>query len=318
MHFAPTTDVARSALHRYPGAVPALNQSSRAILWMIASCVAFASMWVLIRWASVSVHPFEIVFFRNLIGLAVLVPMLVRTPGLLKTSRLPVHARRATSGLLATLGTFYAVANAPLATALAINYTAPLFATVGAVMLLGEKLHTRRIATLLIGFAAMLIVIRPGHLPMTFGIAAALLSAVATGFSIVAIRQLTGTDDSRAVAAWSFVLMLVPSLVIALFVWTWPPMTVWPLLFAIGGVAAIGQLTMAKAYSLAEATAIMPYDFVRFAIVTLAGVTLFGERWDWITVAGGVVIVLSTIYLAYREGRVAHSARAEGTAAEAS
>ena len=285
---------------------------------MIASCMAFAAMWVLIRWASTTVHPFEIVFFRNLIGLAVLVPMLVRTPKLLKTARLPAHARRATSGLLATLGTFYAVANAPLATALAINYTAPLFATIGAVVLLGERLHARRIATLLIGFAAMLIVIRPGHLPMTAGVAAAVLSAIATGFSIVAIRQLTGTDDSRAVAAWSFVLMLLPSLAIAAFVWTWPPPGVWPVLGAIGVVAAIGQLTMAKAYSLAEASAIMPYDFVRFALVTVAGVSLFGERWDWITLAGGTVIVLATIYLAFREARVAASARISAAPAEPS
>ena len=282
---------------------------------MVVSCVAFASMWVVIRFASASVHPFEIVFFRNLIGLACMAPMLWRNPGLLKTSRLPVHARRATSGLLATLGTFYAVANAPLATALAINYTAPLFATLGAVLLLGERLHARRIATLLIGFGAMLAVLRPGHLPLTPGIAAAIVSAVATGFSIVAIRQLTGTDDSRAVAAWSFVLMLPPSLIVALFVWSWPPQAVWPLLLAIGAIAAIGQLTMARAYSLAEATALMPYDFVRFAIITVAGVALFGEHWDGVTVAGGCVIVLATIYLAYREARAGRSARAAATAA---
>ncbi len=292
-----------------------LTPATRGALWMIVSCIAFGTMWVMIRFASHSLHPFEIVFWRNAVGLVVLTPMLLTNRGLLRSERMPIHLRRATSGFLATMGTFYAVANAPLATALAINYTAPLFATVGAVMLLGERIRVRRIATLLIGFAAMLIVIRPGHLPLTPGIGAAVLSAVATGFSIVAVRQLVGTDDPRAVAAWSFILMLVPSLIVASFVWTWPPVRIWPLLGLMGTAAAVGQLAMNRAFSLAEASAIMPYDFVRFGIVTWAGIALFGERWDWLTLAGGAVIVLATIYLAYREARVG---RIEAVAAEAS
>lgn len=285
---------------------------------MIASCTAFASMWVTIRFASRTLHPFEIVFFRNVIGLAFLAPMLLSNPGLLKSARMPIHLRRAMSGFIATLGTFYAVSNAPLATALAINYTAPLFATVGAVLLLGERLHVRRVSTLLIGFVAMLVVIRPGALPMTPGVIAAVVSAIATGFSIVAIRQLTASDDSRAVAAWSFILTAPPSLLVAAFVWTWPPAHIWPLLLAIGGAAAIGQLTLSRAFALAEASAVLPYDFVRFGLVTWAGIALFGERYDWLTIAGGVVILAATIYLAYREAKVARSARVSAAAADPS
>lgn len=280
--------------------------------------MAFASMWVNIRYASRTLHPFEIVFFRSAIGLVFLLPMLLRTPGLLKRARMPLHLRRALSAFIAMLGTFYAVSNAPLATALAINYTAPLFATLGAILLLGEKLRTRRIVTLLIGFLAMLVVIRPGALPMTPGVIAALVSAVATGLSIVAIRQLTALDDSRAVAAWSFILTALPSLIVASFVWTWPPIGVWPFLLAIGGAAAIGQLALSKAFALAEASAVLPYDFVRFGLITWAGIALFGEQYDWLTIAGGGVILASTIYLAYREARVAKSARVSAAAAEPS
>ncbi len=275
---------------------------------MIVSCLAFGSMWVLIRYASREVHAFEIVFFRNAIGTAVLLPMMLRNKGLMRLDRVRANLRRATSGFIATTGTFYAVAHAPLATALSINYTAPLFATVGAVLFLGEKIHARRVAALVAGFAGMLIVVRPGALPMTAGVLAAVISAVSTAFSIIAIRQLVATDDSRSVAAWTFILMTPPSLLVALTVWEWPPAHVWPLLVAIGCVAAVGQLSMNRAFALAEASAIMPYDFVRFGLVTIAGITLFGERLDTLTIVGGVVIFGATVYLAVRERQLARNA----------
>ncbi len=281
--------------------------TTRGVYWMIVSCIAFASMWVLIRYASRSVHAFEIVFFRNAIGTLVLVPMLLRNKGLLRVDRFSIHIRRATSGFIATMGTFYAVAHAPLATALSINYTAPLFATAGAVILLGETIRVRRIAALVVGFVGMLVVVRPGALPMTPGVVAAMVSAVSTAFSIIAVRALVKSDDSRAVAAWSFILMTIPSLVVASFVWTWPPLATWPLLLAIGVAAAIGQLSMSRAFALAEASAILPYDFVRFGLVTVAGIALFGERYDTLTLVGGALILASTIYLALREAQLARA-----------
>jgi drug/metabolite transporter (DMT)-like permease len=286
------------------------SSTNRGVFWMVISCIAFASMWVMIRYASRDVHAFQIVFFRNAIGTLVLLPMLLANKGLLRLDRFSTHLRRATSGFIATMGTFYAVAHAPLATALSINYTAPLFATVGAVLFLGEKIGARRVAALAIGFIGMLIVVRPGALPMTSGVIAAMLSAVSTAFSIVAIRSLVSSDDSRAVAAWSFILTTIPSLVVAGFVWTNPPLRLWPLLFMIGSVAAIGQLSLSKAFALAEASAILPYDFVRFGLIAAAGILLFGERLDTLTIVGGAIILATTIYLAVREAQVARAARA--------
>jgi drug/metabolite transporter (DMT)-like permease len=285
-----------------------VTTTTRGILWMILSCIAFASMWVMIRFASHDVHAFVIVFFRNLFGTLVLVPMMLRNKGLMRIGRLRANLRRATSGFIATTGTFYAVSHAPLATALSINYTAPLFATVGAVLFLGEKIQARRVAALIIGFAGMLIVVRPGALPMTPGVLAAMLSAVSTSFSIIAIRQLVASDDSRSVAAWTFILMTPPSLVLAVLYWTPPPLALWPLLFVIGCVAAVGQLAMNRAFALAEASAVLPYDFVRFGLVTIFGITLFDERLDAMTILGGVVIFGATVYLAVRERQVARAA----------
>jgi drug/metabolite transporter (DMT)-like permease len=277
---------------------------------MILSCVAFAAMWVMIRYAARQLHAFEIVFFRNAVGSLVLMPMLLTTPGLLRTDRMGVHLRRGASGFIATIATFYAVAHAPLATALSINYTAPLFTTLGAVLFLGERIRARRVAALVAGFIGMLLVLRPGQVPMTPGIAAAILSAIFTAVSLVTIRSLASSEDSRAVAAWSFLLITPPSLLLALTVWEWPDAGTWPFLIGIGGAAATGQLALSRAFKLAEASAVLPYDFVRFALISVAGIALFGERLDGFTLLGGAIILGSSIYIAWREAQVARAARA--------
>ncbi len=269
-------------------------------------------MWVMIRYAAQHLHSFEIVFFRNFFGLIFLLPMIIGNPGLIRRDRARVHLGRATSGFIATMGTFYAVANAPLADALAINYTAPLFGTLGAAIVLGERLRVRRLVALAVGFAGMLLVLRPGQVPMTAGILAAIISAVSTGYSIVAMRSLVGVDDPRAVAAWTFILILLPSLIAALFVWRLPPQPAWGWLVGIGAAAAVGQLTLTRAFSLSEASAVLPFDFVRFGLVTAAGVLLFGERYDGLTLAGGALILGSTIYLAVREAQLKRQARQQG------
>lgn len=281
--------------------MPLLPANIRAVLWMTVSCVAFAALWVLIRVASEELHPFAIVVWRNLIGLVWLLPMILMTPGLIRIERLPSHVRRATSGVIATFATFYAVANAPMANVLAINYTAPLFAAVGAMLFLGERVHRIRGAALVAGFIGMLLVLRPGTVPMSPGLWAAIISALATAFSYLAIKSLTGQDDARAVAAWAFILTTPVSIILSIPWWTWPSAQLWPILIGLGACAAAGQLSLARALSLADASAVMPFDFVRFGLITLAGVLLFNERYDMLTLMGGGVILIAGLVLALRE-----------------
>ena len=286
-----------------------LPASVRGPVWMIIACTAFASIWGLTRAASEHVHPFMIVFCRNLFGSLAIIPLAAPAWHRDTLKRFPIHLRRAGSGIIATYATFYAVSHAPLATVQAINFAAPLFATVAAALFLGEQVRARRIAALLIGFAGVLIVLRPGAIPMTPGIAAAVISAVSTAFSLVAIKQLVGTDDPRLVAAFTFVLMLPISAVIAPAFWSWPDLTTWGLLVAIGLSAVIGQVSTSYAFRAADATAVMPYDFLRFGIVAAIGWFAFGESIDALTLVGGGIIIASSIYLAYREAVAARSVR---------
>lgn len=278
---------------------------------MIVACFAFAGVWGFIRAASDDLHPAALVFFRNLIGALIILPIAARAWDHESLKRWPAHLRRATSGFIATYATFYAVANAPLADVQAINFAAPLFATIGAVLFLGERIRIRRIAALLVGFAGVLIVLRPGQVPLTPGIVAAILAAVATAFSLITIKQLVGTDDPRLVAAFTFFLMLPFSAAVVPFYWSWPAPMTWVLLVAIGACAVVGQLATSYAFRAANATAVMPYDFLRFGIVILIDWWAFGERVDAMTFVGGAVILASSIYLAYRE-RVASRLKPAG------
>ena len=293
---------------RSPAAhIDRLPASVRGPVWMIIACCAFASIWGLTRAASAHVHPFMIVFCRNLFGSLAIIPLAAPAWHRDTLKRFPIHLRRAGSGIIATYATFYAVSHAPLATVQAINFAAPLFATVAAALFLGEKIRVRRIAALLIGFAGVMIVLRPGAIPMTPGIAAAVVSAVSTAFSLVAIKQLVGTDDPRLVAAFTFVLMLPISAVIAPAFWSWPDLQTWGLLVAIGLSAVIGQVSTSYAFRAADATAVMPYDFLRFGIVAAIGWFAFDESIDALTLVGGGIIIASSIYLAYREAMAARS-----------
>lgn len=271
------------------------------MLWMILSCIAIAGLWVLVRLVSTEMHPFNIVVWRNAMGLMWLVPMLITTRGLLTPDRLTPNMIRAAWSLVATFATFYAISRAPLANALAITYTAPLFATLAAMLFFGEKVGRTRTTVLLVGFAGVLLVLRPGAVPITVGIFAAILAALSTAGSMLTIKQLAAIDDPRAIAAWSFLLMLPVSVIIALPVWEWPEPHMWSLLIGIGACAAAGQLAMTNALALADVSSILPFDFVRFALVTLAGIAMFGERYDLFTLLGGTIIVASTIALAIRE-----------------
>ena len=279
---------------------------------MMCASLSFAGMWALIRLASHDLHPFVVTFWRNAFGTLAIAPLIIRHRKLFAASPPKRHLKRATSGFVATFATFYAVANAPLAIVQSIYFAAPLFATLGAALFLGERIRSHRIAALGVGFAGVLVVLRPGYAPMSPGLAAAIVAALFTAGSFLAIKQLVGKDDSRVVAAYSFLLMLPPSAVVAAFKWQWPHGMTWAWLVSLGVLAVLGQTSMTRAFKAADATAVMPFDFIRFGIVVAIGWWGFGETVDALTLVGGAVILVSTFYLAYREAIVGRSLKPAG------
>ena len=293
-----------------------LSPGVRGPLFMVASCAGFAAMIALIRHTSTELHPFEIAFFRNVVGMLVMLPVLLHAgPGALKTGRFSLHLLRATLGFASMLCWFWTVSVMPLAEAVALNFTAPLFATLFAVLILKEQVGPRRWAALLFGFAGVMVVLRPGAEAVSLPALLAIVSAVLVGGSTVSIKTLSGSETPNTIVLYMVTLMTPMSLIPALFFWETPS---WNALFwmaLLGLAATFSHLSLARGFAITDASALMPYDFSRLIFVAILGYAFFGETpdlWTWI---GGLVIAGSSIYVAHREARRARTARDAAEAA---
>lgn len=274
--------------------------------YMVWSCIVFVCLWVLIRIVTETVHPFLVVLFRSVFALMALAPFFFREGrAALRTSRLGRHALRGLFATFATFSIFYAITVVPMAELVAITFVAPVFATLGAVVLLGERIHMRRIVSILIGFLGVLIVLRPGIAVVTPGMVIALLGSVAVAGSLLTIKTLTRTEKPQTIVAYSLLFVVPAGAVAAASVWRMPTLQELALLAVIGLLVSIAQTAMTRAFQYGEATQVLPFDFVRLILASLFGIFLFDEPvylWTWV---GGIVILASTVYVAHREAREA-------------
>lgn len=277
----------------------------RGPLWMLWSCFVFVCAWGLIRLASETMHPFLVVFYRSVFAALAFLPFVVRHRlAVLKTAHFGQHATRGALSFVGTVGLFYAVAHIPLADVVAISYAAPVFGAAGVILILKEKVHWRRIAAILAGFLGVLVVIRPGFQDMTPGLLAAIIGTLSIAGSLVVIKSLSGSDKAEVIALYSFLFVIPPSLILALFYWEWPNPYEFLILAGIGILVALAHTALGRAFSHSEATAVLPIDFSRMVFATLLGTLAFGESIDVIAWAGGGIILASTVYVAHREAVV--------------
>lgn len=285
---------------------------TQGMLLIAVSALSFSAMHAVIRHATGFMHPFEVAFFRNAAGLSVLAPFFWRHGfRILKTSHLGLHACRGGLQICAMLLFFSALQRSPLAKLSALSFTAPLFATVVAVLFLGERVRMRRVAALVLGFAGAMVIVRPGLVGLDPGAVMVLASSVLWALTLLIIKSLSGTESSLTITAYMGVFLTPLSLVPALFVWRWPRLEELLWLVLLGVLGTIGHLLMAQAFKHADATAVMPVDFSRLVWASLIGFFLFDEVpevWTWV---GGTTIFASTVYIAYREARASSAAKQE-------
>ena len=173
------------------------------MLLVALAALGFSCMHVVVRLASENLHPFEIAFFRNFFGLFALTPFFLKHGfGMLHTHRAGMHALRGVLQVSAMLMFFNALSMVPLAQISALSFTAPLFATVGAVLVLGEKLKARRLIALITGFVGTLIILRPGVLAIDLGSVLVITSSLLWALAPLVIKRLTRTESSLTLTAW--------------------------------------------------------------------------------------------------------------------
>jgi drug/metabolite transporter (DMT)-like permease len=276
------------------------------VLFMVLSTIGFASMHAGVRYLSLKLHqhPFEIAFFRNLFGFVALAPWFVRQ-GLrpLRTRRLSLHVTRALINVVAMLFFFTALSLTPIAQVQALGFTAPLFASLLAVFFLGEKALLWRWSALLVGFAGALIIIRPGLKAIDLGSLLVLGSTATWAVAIIIIKNLSRTDSSVTITAYMVVLMTPLSLVAAAFFWRWPTGQELFWLALVGIAGTLAQLSMTQAFRVADATAVLPFDFMKLVWGAMLGYAIFREAPDSGVWIGGLTIFAAATYIAYRESQ---------------
>jgi len=274
----------------------------RAALLMLLGSAVVALQLSAIRVLTATLHPFEIALFRNLVGFLVLVPFLGGV-GLrhLRINR-PWHLALSSVGMLVAMVLFFmAVAEIPLAEVMALSFTKPLFATLGAALLLGEAVRARRWIAVLVGFAGVLIVVRPGAEAVSPYALAILGSALVLAGCTLMIKHLTSTESATTIVFYQAVFMTVPALLLSLLHWRTPTLADLPLLLVVGAFGTISWLCVTRAFALIDASLVMPFEFARLPFTALAAYLLFAEVptiWTWI---GGIVIFGSTAYITQRE-----------------
>lgn len=273
-------------------------------LWAIAAAVSFAVMMTSVRHLGGRFDAFEIVFVRSLVGLFMVIP-LVAGSGIraLRPTRLPLHVVRTLFALFAMVTLYYALAEIPVADAIALTFLIPLFTTVAAVVVLRERVGLHRWTATLVGFAGALVIIRPGFVALEIPVLLAVLSSVLYAGAWSCVKILTRTDSAVVTVFWMNVLMVPLTAVPAAFAWVDPrPEDVLPLLvMAVSGWAA--HVCQARAFAATDTSAVMPFDFLRLPLGALFGFLLFAEIVDAWTWAGAVIIFVAGYYVTLREAR---------------
>lgn len=271
-----------------------MSDTVKAALWMIGAIVSFTSMAVAGREVSLNLDTFEIMMYRSLIGV-VLVLIVAGGFGTLKqvTRRnLHVHVIRNLFHFTGQNLWFYSITAIPLAQVFALEFTSPLWVIVLAPLILGERLTRIGLLAAAIGFVGILIVTRPNPETLEFGQLTAALAAVGFAATAVFTRRLTRTESITCILFYLTVTQAVFGVICAGFDGDIALPTAenlpWVVLIACAGLVAHFCLT--TALKLAPAAVVMPIDFARLPVIALVGMWLYQEPLDLLVLLGAAVI----------------------------
>ncbi len=280
------------------------HQPLRAAAWMIGAIVSFTSMAIAGRALAGSFDTFEIMTYRSLLGILIVLAV-GRAAGTLhqiNTRDLGLHSVRNVSHFTGQNLWFYAITAAPLAQVFALEFTSPLWIAVLAPIFLSERLTWSRALAALAGFAGILIVAQPGSAAMLNpGLVAAACAAIGFAASAIFTRLLTRTQTITCILFYLTTMQATFGLICAGIDAdiAWPRGADWAWLTLVGCAGLMAHFCMTKALSLAPATVVMPIDFARLPIIALVGMTLYGEPLE-LAVFLGAAVIFAANYLNIR------------------
>ena len=274
------------------------NSKLYPVVLIILSCFFFSILAALIKYLNYFIHPFEQAFFRNLFSIFILVPLfLILKKKYIKSKKKKILFLRSLFGAITMLLLFWSYTLIPLSQAMAISFSTPLFIFLGGIVIFKERTNLKTILVLLLGFFFTLVIIRP-DLEIKLGTIVALCAAVSHAITGLLVKNLTKTESVYSIMFYMVLFMSPLTFLPSYSVWELPDsFNVWLLLFLLALVGTTGNFLWTKAISIAPMTEIMPYDFSKLIFSTIFGIIFFKESFDYITLTGGVGIIVCNIYL---------------------
>ena len=271
----------------------------KAASWMIGAMVSFSLMAISGRELAPDLNTFEIMFFRSLIGLVIvlIIGCFARTLRQIKTDRLGLHIVRNMAHFTGQNLWFLAVAFIPFSQLFALEFSTPVWVALLAPLFLGEALTRRRLLSVGIGFSGVLIVARPDLNDLNPAILAAMACAICFACSLMATKKLTIDQSITCILFW-LTLMQLGMGVAAVTLTGGVSMPqgidyIWVLTVGIGGLAA--HFCITKALALAPAIVVIPLDFLRLPLISLIGFLAYNEAFEWAVVFGAMLIFTAVL-----------------------
>ncbi|MFZ5965115.1 DMT family transporter [Thalassococcus sp. BH17M4-6] len=279
------------------------------ILWMVVTGLCFVAVTALVKVLDGRVPAAEGAFLRYLLGLVFLLPV-ART---LLATRLSARQWRlfGLRGLVHTAGVtlwFFAMSRIPIAEVTAMNYLTPVYVTILAVFVLGEKLALRRILAIVAALAGALLILRPGFRALDPGHVAMLGTALLFSGSYLLAKILSGEVSATVVVALLSVTVTIGLAPLAALDWVTPTMFELAVLFGVACFATAGHYTMTLAFAAAPVSVTQPVTFLQLVWSVLLGVVFFAEPADPWVIAGGTVILLAISFITWREQQLKRQA----------
>jgi len=269
---------------------------SMAALWMSGWLSLTLVMVVAGREATRELNVFELMELRSVLGLVLLYPLIHFNGGLaiVKTTRLMLHVGRNLIHYCAQLGWFFALTLIPIGQVVAIEFTMPIWTAILATTFLGERMTIWKVAAIVLGLVGVLVIVRPAAGEMNQGQLIALAAAVGFGISIALVKSLTRTESTLSIIFWMLVVQSVAGFAPTLAAWVWPSAAIWGWIVVIAICGTFAHFCLARALY-ADATIVIPMDFLRVPLTATIGWLIYGERLDMLTIAGAALILTGNL-----------------------
>ena len=271
---------------------------------MLGAVVSFAVMAVAVRELLRHMGILQILALRTLVTLLLVCSIIPRhgfAP--LRTRRFPVHAMRAVLHLAGQFCWMYAIGALALATVFAIEFTMPVWTAILAALFLGERLNRGRIVQLVLGLAGVAIILRPGLGAFHAAALVMVLGSMFYASNMIFTKRLSATDSALAVTFWMSAVQMPLTMALALPGWVAPMLADLPWILAIGAGSFAAHYSMTRAMKLADATVVVPIDFIRLPLIAVIGAVFYAEPFDPMVLVGAAVIFAGTYYSLSREKR---------------